>query len=454
MFPAPASSWIETGVSNTHIDVVPRMSGDITKLPAKGVWHCYVHKLRAWVTGEDGFPVRPYLMLVVSTEDGRFLSCDPGDTAETALGGNMSKTQPSSEMVLRFLKRVMSHPTQINGAAEKLAPTRPRSVKFADTNTAGLLLGEPEKWAGVTACAYVDGCRAALAALGINEVSFAPVPKMFLENVIRGSIEPGMAPENVVYGTQHLPGLLESTVGFTPAFGKSLFAAAAAYARAAPWETLAARRPVQFVYRLVLREDVAVKLTAFGSAVGSKDGGLYGFSVHKTLETAMLAYDLEHNGKDEDEQTAMAAGGQTCMFTSVYETPFEDVDNKELFGWEIAASAGGDGGDADAAPDEENWPLFCKVQFEKGENGAQDTLALTRPAIIELQCFELMFKGVVELLHSGELQTRSGENARDAKGPWTVKCASSAGSEAGETSLVELEISLPALISDQAGTFL
>ena len=43
---------------------------DLTSLPRKGVWQCYVHKLRAWVAGDGGLPVRPYLMLVVSTEVG------------------------------------------------------------------------------------------------------------------------------------------------------------------------------------------------------------------------------------------------------------------------------------------------------------------------------------------------------------------------------------------------
>ena len=130
-------------------------------LPQKGSWHCYVHKLRAWIRDDDGLPVRPYLMLVVSTEDGKFLSCEPGDTAETALGGNIAKVEPSSETVLHFLKRVMTHPTQMNSnaAGEKLAPSRPKTIKFADTKTAALHLGEKEKWAEETACPYVQGAK-------------------------------------------------------------------------------------------------------------------------------------------------------------------------------------------------------------------------------------------------------------------------------------------------------
>ena len=108
--------------------------------------------------------------------------------------------------------------------------------------------------------------------------------------------------------------------------------------------------------------------------------------------------------------------------------------------WELAA------GDE---PGEEYWPLFCKIAFEKGENGGQDALAITRPAIIELQCFELMFKGMVELLSSGELKSK-GDAVRDAAGPWTVKAHTMAGSAAGESAEVEVEISLPMIENNAA----
>ena len=50
--------------------MAPKASKDVLDLPQKGTWQCYVHKLRAWVQGDDGVPVRPYLMLVISTEVG------------------------------------------------------------------------------------------------------------------------------------------------------------------------------------------------------------------------------------------------------------------------------------------------------------------------------------------------------------------------------------------------
>ena len=158
--------------------------------------------------------------------------------------------------------------------------------------------------------------------------------------------------------------------GFTPHFGASLFAAAAAFVRVSPWESLASRRPIQFTYRLVLQEDVKMKLTAFGSVVGDTLSGSFGLSVHKTLGEAVAAFKLEHGGggagagegegEGGEEEQAAAPDGQSCMFGSVYEVPFEDVDAAETHGWELA-------------PDQEEgghyWPLFCKIELEKGEDG-------------------------------------------------------------------------------------
>ena len=68
-----------------------------------------------------------------------------------------------------------------------------------------------------------------------------------------------------------------------------------------------------------------MKLTAFGAVVGDKESGSFGLSVHKTLEEAVTAFEQE-NGGEEGDDAAAAAGGQSCMFASVYETPFEDQD--------------------------------------------------------------------------------------------------------------------------------
>jgi len=72
-------------------------------------------------------------------------------------------------------------------------PPAPQAIRFADTKTAALHLGHKEKWAAETRCGYVAGCAAGLAALGVADVSFAPVPPELIQQIIRGQIEPNMA---------------------------------------------------------------------------------------------------------------------------------------------------------------------------------------------------------------------------------------------------------------------
>lgn len=129
-----------------------------------------------------------------SLKDGAFLACEPGDTDDEAGGGNVVKTLPSSETVLAFLRRVMTHPRLMNTskAGEKRAPARPKAIRFADTATAALHLGDKDRWAGETACPYVEECKAGLAALGVDDCSFAPVPQQLIQEIIRGQIEPNM----------------------------------------------------------------------------------------------------------------------------------------------------------------------------------------------------------------------------------------------------------------------
>ncbi|EEH52152.1 uncharacterized protein MICPUCDRAFT_53410 [Micromonas pusilla CCMP1545] len=428
------------------------MPKSIDALPQSGRWQLYVHKLRAWIPGDDEQPVRPYLMLVVSTDDGAFLACEPGDTPEDASGGNVVKEKPTAETVLRFLRRCMTHPRLMNTskAGERRKPARPKTIRFADTTTASLHLGDESKWAAETACEYVEGCREGLKAIGVSDVSFAPVPPQLVNDIIRGQIEPNMAPANQEWGTQHLPGLMESVDGFTPAFGASLFGAAADFVRAAPWEKIASRRPIQLAYRLVLREDVAMKITSYGSVVGDAESGSFGLSVHKTVEDAMRAYKMENGDDGDDDAGAGEDGGQSCMFGSIFETPFEDIDAAEANAWDLAPMIGES--DANA----KYFPLFCKIAVEKGADGAEDSLSVTRPAIIELQCFELMMKAIVSLIKSGDLKS-IGDDVRDGAGPWTVRADTMAGSTSKrgdaeiERAEIELSVTLPPIESAAGG---
>ena len=392
-------------------------------------WHVYVHKLRAWFPDErTELPTRPYLVLITSTTDGAFLSCahEAGERGNVFAGPE----PPTCEEVVDFVSKVIAAPHVLNSSKaheRNKARAAPKEVRVACTSTARALVGENDKWDSFDGCAYVEGCREGFAKLGIERCAFAPVPKEIIEAVIRGQIEPKYAPEDANWGTQHLPGLMESVDGFTPEFGASLFGAAADFVKCAPWEALAGRRPVKVQYRLKLRDDLTMKLTAFVAVDGDLENENFGFTVHKTLTASQAAYEVENGNEDVEASVE----GQTCMYASAPETPFEDLDASELYGWSLTPAEG----EIDGAL----WPLFFKIGLDE-ETG--DNLEISRPAIIELQCFELAMKSVAELITKGELKSK-GDDVRDAKGPWTVSAKSFAAKGNEET--IEIEIELPEL---------
>ena len=403
-------------------------------------WQVYVHKLRAWVpsaasvTDEtaEPIPTRPYLILIVSAKDGAFLSHEH-DEGER---GNVFVDEPTCEEVVDFVAKTIEAPRVLNSSRAKDGTGKekrgkPSRVRLACTTSARAKAGEPKSWATYDGCKYVGGCKEGLKEkCGIDDVEFAPVPRELIETIVRGQIEPSMAPQEQAWGTQHLPGLMESVDGFTSTFGASLFGAAKEFVACEPWKALERRRPVKVSYRLTLRDDLTMRLTAFVSVDGDLDSENLGFTVHKTLTNAQAAYEVEHGNEDVEASVE----GQTCMFASAPETPFEDIDAAELYEWPVVPSEKEIGGAL--------WPLFFKIGLDE-ETG--DNLEISRPAIIELQCFEVALKAVTSLVAKGDLKCVGEEdNQRAAAGPWTVEVSSFAAK--GEEEKVEIEISLPELV--------
>lgn len=399
--------------------------------PAGETWHVYVHKLRAWFASSDALDAvaRPHLILIARTSDGAFLSHVHGDGER----GNVfdGADAPTCDEVLAFIAKVIANPRVLNSSKANERMTNgeaPREVRMACAKTARMLIGEREKWETFTGCAYVEGCREGLKALGVERCAFAPVPKEVIEAVIRGQIEPKYAPAEQSWGTQHLPGLLESVDGFTPEFGRSLFAAAADFVKCEPWNALARLRPVKVQYRLKLRDDLTMKLTAFVAVGGDLEDEDFGFTVHKTLTASQAAFEIKNGNEDVE----VSVEGQTCMWASAPETPFEDLDASEIYDWPLTPAEG--------EVSNALWPLFFKIGLDD-ETG--DNLEISRPAIIELQCFELALKSVAELIIKGDLQSKD-DDVRAAKGPWTVSTKSFAAKGSEET--IEVEIELPELV--------
>jgi hypothetical protein len=160
------------------------------------------------------------------------------------------------------------------------------------------------------------------------------VPAALLAHVVRGQIEAAFNPPEADWGTRLLPGtapalhsctfsrciprfsyhsyipilyptilicigLEEAVDGFTPAFGASLFGAAAAFLRSGAWAALPADAPLRVHYRISLEAvpgaDAAGLVTArvqsflvrTGDGPGSAEG--CGVSIYGSLEEAVGA---------------------------------------------------------------------------------------------------------------------------------------------------------------------
>jgi hypothetical protein len=351
-----------------------------------------------------------------------------------------------------YVRRAAQHAARaLTRAAARRSrpPGRPRRVSIAHTASAGALRGAPELWADADVCPYVAPCRAALAPLDIQarprprararrtrsavrrltrgphrrraphtQVAFAPVPAPLLAHVVRGQIEAAFNPPEQEWGTRLLPGLAESVEGFTPAFGASLFGAAAAFRRAGAWAALPATAPLRVQYRIALEGvpgaadagALSARVTSYvvrtGGGPGSADG--HGFSIYAQLPEALGALAAAAAAAAAGEEAgALEPGpdaptrGQSLVFVGPAEMPFGDLDAVEAEGWPLG-------------PGDDNLPLFTKVCLaEPGAEGEQQgeaagagegpSLEVSRPELLELQAFELTLAALTALAGSGDL---------------------------------------------------
>lgn len=404
-------------------------------LPEKeDVWQCYVHQLRTWVSSSSNEIVRPYLMLVISVQSGAFLSTTVADEAGST---NIlaQSAQPSTSQVLSFLQRVMNDPRCLNSsmASKDRKKGRPSKILFADTATAHLHRGQPDKWEKESACSYVGEARKILADVGI-ECNFAPVPSEMLVGIIRGQIEHAHQPEELRASLAMLPGLVQCQ-GFTPTFGKELFASAKKFYSAKPWTKIppAARRPIKVSFPIATDDEGNVyRSQGYAALIGQQQGGEeegpLGLALYKKEDVAWKAISASSRGDEDAPATDEVSMGHSLLYFPMQEFPFEDLECADWYGWEVESPSA--------------WPLFVKVaadEAEDAEAGAPPQVVMTRPELLDLMWFELAMQAVLELIEGGELS--ASEDIRDvtaALGPWTVKAKSHAAKGNEEELLVEL----------------
>lgn len=405
---------------------------DVRALPAlegkEAVWQCYVHRCRAWLPANDTV-VRPWFILVCSVGDGAFLTAEQ----EEGVPGNLRATAapPTPEELVEFLARVMRAPKVLNGGGKgqaKRSAGRPTAVAFADTATAraGSPGDKAARLAAAAACPYVAGCKDALASVGC-QASYAPVPGPLLREIVRDQVEAGLrgTPDpDAGWSTAQLAGLGDSVPGFVDAFGKSLFAAAAGMLAADPWRdgcallgaTGAPRRVIHATYAVPLDAERRMRVNAFGLVVG--DGpladGNFGLALYKTEDAARRAALQVDSGSTE------ASAAQSLLYVAAPDMPFEDLDDAERCGWPTRPAPS-----VDACV----WPLFIKVSRDP-----DDAVSVERPAIVELQCFEVVASALARLLDEGHLDCAGSE------GPWELTITSKAAK--GEAEEIAVKLSL------------
>ncbi|KAK3241124.1 hypothetical protein CYMTET_49086 [Cymbomonas tetramitiformis] len=338
----------------------------LESLPEKeDVWQCYVHQLRTWVSSSSNEIVRPYLMLVISVQSGAFLSTTVADE-----DGNTNilaqSAQPSTSQVLSFLKRVMEDPRCLNSsmASKDRKKGRPSKILFADTATAHLHRGQPDKWEKESACSYVGEARAILADVGI-ESNFAPVPSEMLAGIVRGQIEHAHQPEELRASLAMLPGLVQCQ-GFTPTFGKELFAAAKKFYSAKPWTKLppAARRPIKVSFPIATDDEGNVyRSQGYAALIGQQQGEeeSLGLALYKKEDVAWKAISSSRGDQETPAADEASMMGHSLLYFPMQEFPFEDLECAEWYGWEVQSPSA--------------WPLFVKVAADDAENAEDDAPA-------------------------------------------------------------------------------
>jgi tetratricopeptide (TPR) repeat protein len=245
-------------------------------------WFIAITQLRTWIAPPNEEPHRPYLILILSADEG------------AVRGSNIISTSPTPRLVWDTLAQAMQHPAPNSG--RRGAPQR---IVIADS-------------------ALADGILPFFADAQLEiDVYEQPLPDEVgeiirdLENHLRGD-----KPEH--------PSLLSAS-GVTPELLRGFYSATADYYRAAPWvhlnnyQVIALRHPAEKDYRY---------------AMSMGQGGIeYGLATYLRWSDVVRQFT-----EDENPMNMLPTGGlHSLFFDNIAKVPFDDLDAIEKFGFEIAA---------------------------------------------------------------------------------------------------------------------
>ncbi len=259
-----------------------RSLSQLPRLPE--TWLIATAQLRTWIAQPDETPYRPFVILVLSADEG------------TVRESQITRAAPTPSEVWDTLSKAMRRP-----AADSGEPGVPQRIIVPDSALAQAILPS-------LADAQLE-----------MDVYEQPLPDEVME-IIRDLEDHlrGARPEN--------PALV-SVSGVTPELLGGFYAAAADYYRAAPWVRLNN-------YQVIALRYPADDHEPYLFAMSMGQGGIeYGLAKYLSWEDVVRQFTEDDNPKE-----MLPPGGLHSLFYGdITQVPFDDLDSIETHHWDTAA---------------------------------------------------------------------------------------------------------------------
>ncbi len=247
-------------------------------------WGCVLRQLRAWATEDEETFFRPWICLVLDMEEGN------------PIGIETFPQKPETQEIMGLLTKTMRAPLP----SAKIKAGRPRCIHL-----------------------FSDGLQQSLEqllqALEVASTQ-ATLPDEAQEalNAMIGDLEASLNQD-----APDIAGLL-SVPEVTPQLVGGLFAAAAAFYRAAPWGDLSEEFPLA----ITVPPEQSPRFVQLMGAAGME----YGVAMYKKWADLERMYE----GVDSIDEVLPESGGHSLNFDAPHLLPFADLDAIETYRWEIA----------------------------------------------------------------------------------------------------------------------
>lgn len=247
---------------------------------SKDTWYYVSRRARAWVKFDTGDPIRPYVLITFNLQTGLIRDLQ------------MLEHRPTSEDIQEVLYNAMAIPMD-----KKVSiPQRPQRIDFEDQVT-------------------FEKLKSALFEVGVN-ARHKP-EKEFFDQLV-ADLESQLSQNEV-----ELAGLL-SLPRVTRKMIEALFKAAAQFYRSEPWVVLSNND--------LLSIKLSTQKAPYYVSVMGQGGVEYGLVVFKKWQDVEEFY----ASNDPDEPVIPSSGHHVLNFEEIFNLPFDDLDDIEKYGWEVA----------------------------------------------------------------------------------------------------------------------